>query len=56
MARIRKLYYVKREVIASSLVEAMKSRGVVYEVALADEKMWPDNKKKIGYDETTKEN
>lgn len=51
MARMKKLYYIKREVIASTLHEALRAKGMVYEAVLADEKNWPDNKPKIGYGE-----
>ncbi len=56
MARIKKLYFVKREVVANSLREAMKTKGVIYEVSLADEKLWPENKAKLGYGEKEKTN
>ena len=44
-----KLYLVKREVVATSLKKALENKGIVYEVCLADEKSWPENKKKIGF-------
>lgn len=50
MARvIRKLWYVKREVVASTLQEALRTSGKVYEVQLADEKSWPENKNNLGF-------
>lgn len=52
MARlIKKLWYVKREVIASTLHEALKAQGKVYEIALADDKLWPQNKIKLGFND-----
>ena len=57
MARvIKKLWYVKREVIATSLQEAIRSSGKVYEVQLADDKLWPENKRKLGFNHGKKEN
>lgn len=47
MARLeKKLWYVKREVVAASLKEAYLNKGVVYEIVLADENRWPENKKR----------
>ncbi len=44
------MYLVKREVFAASLERAIVSRGVVYEVSLADEKFQPvPKKKKLGF-------
>lgn len=38
---MKKLYYVKRQVIASSITEAMRSAGVIYSIEEAEEKDWP---------------
>lgn len=46
---LKKLWYVKREVIASSVKEALLNGGRVYEVSLADEKYWPMTVPKIGF-------
>lgn len=43
---VKKLYLVKREVIATSLAKALTASGHVYEIVLAEEKSWPENKKK----------
>lgn len=46
----KKLYYVKREVIATSVANALKAQGHVYSVELTDEKYWPEEtKKKTGF-------
>jgi len=46
----QKLYLVKREVVANSIKEALTRPGHIYEVVLADEKNWPELKKKnIGF-------
>ena len=42
----QKLYLVKREVVATSLKSALTRPGHVYEIVLADEKNWPEQKKK----------
>lgn len=41
-----KMYLVKREVIATSIKNALSQRGNIYEIVLADEKNWPEQKKK----------
>jgi hypothetical protein len=41
-----KLYYVKREVIASTVSESLKKKGHVYAVELSEEKYWPSKKNK----------
>ena len=46
---MKKLYLVKREVVASNVVEAMKNKGTIYEIQLTEEKMWPENKNKVGF-------
>jgi hypothetical protein len=42
MERLKK-YYVKREVIARSMEQALKARGFIYEVSLAGEKDQPED-------------
>lgn len=47
---MKKLYLVKREVLATSVENALKGRGVVYEVQLAADNQQPDKKApKIGF-------
>jgi len=46
----RKLYLVKREVIATSMENALKARGRIYEVIMTKEKNWPVDNKKVGFD------
>lgn len=41
----KKLYLVKREVLATSLAKALISKGHVYEIMLAEDKFQPENKK-----------
>lgn len=48
--KIKKLYLIKREVEATSLKQALVKSEVVYEIQLADEKLWPSSKKKLGFD------
>jgi len=43
--KIKKLYLVKREVIATNLKQALTAPGTVYEVSLSEEKNWPQPKK-----------
>ncbi len=51
---MKKLYFVKREVIASSLKQALTAKGSVYEVVLAAENQWPQNKQKApGFNDKT---
>jgi hypothetical protein len=45
----KKLWYVRREVVASYLTEALRTKGRVYSVELAEEKLWPENKANVGY-------
>lgn len=42
----QKLFLVKREVVATSIKQALSKQGNVYEIVLADEKNWPEEKKK----------
>lgn len=44
--KLKKMYLVKREVIATSVKAALTAPGHVYEISLADEKNWPIPKKK----------
>lgn len=46
---VKKTYLVKREIVATSLEKALKVRGSIYEVVLADEKSWPKPKKTTGF-------
>lgn len=39
----KKLYLVKREVLAGSLKEAMSKHGEIYEITLAEEKFQPED-------------
>lgn len=43
------MYFVKREVVASTITEAMKAKGKIYAIELSDEKMWPEDKANIGF-------
>lgn len=45
----KKVYFVKREAIARTLKEAMTKPGSIYEIQLAEEKLWPEEKKNIGF-------
>ncbi len=46
----KKMYIVKYEVIATSIKRAIKTRGIIYEVSVAEEKFWPPLKdKKTGF-------
>lgn len=49
MKNAKKLYLVKREVYASSTESAVKSKGRVYEITLADEKYQPAPILKAGF-------
>ncbi len=40
--KIKKLYLVKREVLATSLQQAIRGRGTVYEITTADDKFQPE--------------
>ena len=45
----KKLYLLKYEVIATSIKQAMKSKGTLYEVTLTEEKSWPIESKNTGF-------
>ncbi len=45
----KKLYLVCREVLASSLEKAIQTRGVIYDVRLAEDKLQPEYKTKVGF-------
>lgn len=38
----KKLWLVKREVIATSLKRALQAQGTVYAIELTEEKQWPE--------------
>ena len=40
----KKLYLVKREVYAANIQKAAESRGVIYEITLAEDKLQPEDK------------
>lgn len=42
MKNTKKLYIVKREVRANSIQEAIKNKGEIYEVTLAEDKYQPE--------------
>lgn len=44
-----KMWIVKREVLATSLVKAATSQGRIYEITEAAKEFQPDKKKIIGY-------
>jgi hypothetical protein len=46
----KKLYFVKREVLASNIKEAVKARGIVYSVEFADERLQPAYIAQLGFD------
>lgn len=52
----QKLFLVKREVVATSIKQALSKQGTVYEVVLADEKSWPEQilKNKLGFNKKIK--
>lgn len=41
----QKMYLVRYEVIATSVKQALRTRGIVSDIQVADEKFWPQNKK-----------
>lgn len=44
------MYLVKKEVMATSIKNAMIEKGVIYSIEIADEKFQPvSNNKKIGF-------
>jgi hypothetical protein len=45
----KRLWIVKREVLATSLEKALKGKGRLYEITEADEKFQPEEKKKLGF-------
>ncbi len=45
--RKKKMYLVKREVIAGSIKEAMVKRGTIYSIEIAEDKFQPDEQKKF---------
>ena len=47
MKQRKKLYLVKREVVATSVREALRARGTVYEVCITKEEEWPTEKVKV---------
>lgn len=51
MEKEKKLYYVKREVMAKSIVEAAKVRGNIYEISLAGPNDQPQKEKqsRVGF-------
>ena len=53
MRKVKKLYYVKREVYAFSMKEALKTKGEVYEVQMAAENLQPVAKTNIGLKKTS---
>lgn len=51
----KKLYYVSREVFASSITAAMKEHGTVYSVVMATEEKQPiPSKENLGFNKTKK--
>ena len=54
MKHKKKMYLVKYEVIASTVKEALRKKGQVYEVSLADEKNWPEENKPMLRDNKNK--
>jgi len=45
----KKMYLVKREIIATSIEKALKGKGHIYEIVLAEEKNWPLPETKTGF-------
>lgn len=45
--KVKKLYLVKREVIATSIQQAMREKGTIYEIVVTDKKDWPEPPTKI---------
>ena len=45
MKKDKKLYLVKREVMATSIENAMRERGFIYAIEMVDEKLQPEPKK-----------
>lgn len=47
---MKKLYLVKREVLATSIKNAMTAKGIIYEIQTVDDKSQPSlEKKQIGF-------
>ena len=46
----KKLFLVKREVLARNIKEAITAKGVIYEIQTVDEKSQPVDEKKIGFE------
>ena len=43
----KKLFFVKREVFATTIEQAMTGKGIVYEIQTADEKYQPKEEKTL---------
>jgi len=52
----KKMYIVKREVIASSVKEALTAKGHVYEITIAEDKYQPLTYKPIGFTKSKRRN
>lgn len=51
----KRMYLVKREVIATSMAKAIVGRGKVYEITLADDKFQPkDPSPRVGFKSNAK--
>ena len=48
------MYLVKREVYATNIEQAVKAKGVVYEIQLAEEKYQNEKQKTIGFKKVEK--
>lgn len=46
MLKKRKMYLVRYEVIATSVKAALKTRGIVCDITVAEERFWPQEDKK----------
>ena len=46
---MNKLYLVKREVIADNIEQAIKGKGKVYEISLANEEYQPKSSVNVGF-------
>lgn len=52
---LKRLYLVKREVLATSVIQALRLPGKVYEIQLAEDKFQPEPKKGTpGFDKKKK--
>ena len=47
MRRKKKLFYVKREVLAYNISDASKNKGMIYSIELAPDNLQPDEENKI---------